>query len=212
MEILKCSNCGAKLNKRTYYCDYCGTQYTKAVDGTAIPPTNVNGRSRTQKDFIIPKLSREQLVVTMEHLQQGAAVIILPVVFMIVWCSIALGAGISVLLTAGSFAAIVPFFMAGFGIFALIHLIRSYFKDSVKPIIRKFENGQDQEAYDLAKKKGLKNQDALLIALLLAYHVFGDEAYLEQNAIRVTNSKISSTSNYTNDFCVLVEKYTTIKE
>ncbi len=205
MDILKCNNCGAKINKRSLQCDYCGTHYKKAGDG-------YQEEMRRQHSYIIPKLSREHLIESMKHLNAGSLVMLAPILFMCLWCSIAAGMGIFSLASGTPFAvAIVPFGMATVGLVVLINLIKNTIKDSIRKIIRLFESGKTEEAYNLAKQKGLKNQSALLISLLLAYHVFNDYDYLEQNAIRVTDSAINSTTNYTNDYCIIVEKYTAIK-
>ncbi len=204
MDILKCVNCGAKIKKNSLKCDYCGTHYKET-------PSGLSEQRRTQSSYIVPKLSSEQVYEAMTVFQKGRLVALAPIGFLIVWTSFAMFGFISVLQMAGFFPAIIPGFMSCFGLGAIVSIIKGAFFDNVTKIIKTYKRGDHEKAYSIAKAKSIKDQNALLISLLLAYHIFNDYDYLEQNAIRATEKAVSHTTNYTNAFCVLVEKYTAVR-
>ncbi len=200
MEDLTCNNCGARINRRTNMCDYCGTAYVSKGD--------IKEDRRTQRSFVIPKLTDEQILNDFRLLQNGA-LLIFPVIFLSVWTLISLGITIAVFTTATFFVAFMPMIFVAVGITLMIKLIKEYGRENPNKVISLCEAGDWQQAYSISKEKAVKSQKFLLMSLLLAYHKFDDDQYLQQNAVRVTDKTLSGTTNHTNDFCVLVEKYTT---
>lgn len=198
MKNFKCPNCGAKINRNTLKCEYCGSEYTQ--ESLLKPNSNVSLNT-------IRKLSPKQVISSIEMIDSSTKFQFIPVIFLCIWISICWIMGFVAVKTGGGLICIVPFAMSIFGITILITIIVQIKNENLKDIIKNLQKNNFQKAYDTAKQKGKKSQKVNLVAMLIAYHLFDDDEYVQQNAPRISLATLNSVSKINNDFANVVNLY-----
>lgn len=111
MKQIKCPNCGAKINSKSYICDYCATELVKEKE-------QLIKEKNTQPAFV------KQYASNMIKQQEKASKVVL-IAFLIVWVGVTAFGAIQVAANFSIFEAI-PFMLIGtFGVVAMIAGLKS---------------------------------------------------------------------------------------
>ena len=130
MKNFKCPNCGAKINRNTLKCEYCGSEYTQ--ESLLKPTSNVSLKT-------IRKLSPKQVISSIEMIESSTKFQFIPVIFLCIWISICWIMGFVAVKTGGGLICIVPFAMSIFGITILITIIVQIKNENLKDIIKNLQ-------------------------------------------------------------------------
>ena len=99
MKNFKCPNCGAKINRNTLKCEYCGSEYTQ--ESLLKPNSNVSLNT-------IRKLSPKQVISSIEMIDSSTKFQFIPVIFLCIWISIRWIMGFVSVKTGGGLFASCP--------------------------------------------------------------------------------------------------------
>ena len=190
MDLVKCPACGAPRDDNSYKCDFCGSVFRGRADKRA--PT---------------KLSKDNVVKIANYLRQNNAKngILGIAVFMFFWFTMLTLMIVIMLINGFFFPVVFPLLFMAVGGVVLGGSIRMARKENINHILDLCEKKDFDKAFSLAKVHNSKL--ALLLTILLAYHIFNDEEYLRENCVLADRSLLNRISNYTPEFEKIVRIY-----
>lgn len=196
MKALRCSACGANINKNTNKCEYCGTQYEDQKDNKII--------IETQKQKTKPKAGRGELLNTLKIIDTfvGSKNIVTS------FSSFTTQKLIMVLLI---FAVLVVALVSGISLFVLIPLLPVLFivitllfspihsrkSNNYDKIIGLIENEKDEEAYEYAKQHATNNNMMLATMILIAFYLRNDIETAKNNINNIKATTYSTFAKFT---------------
>lgn len=197
MKALRCSACGANINKNTNKCEYCGTQYEDQKDNKIIIEAQKKQKTK-------PKAGRGELLNALKIIDTFAG----SKNFDTSFSSFTTRKLIMVLLI---FAVLVIALVSGISLFVLIPLLPILFivitllfsashsrrSNTFDKIIGLIENEKDKEAYEYAKQRATNNNMMLATMVLIAFYLRDDMETAKNNINNIKTTTYSTFAKFT---------------
>lgn len=197
MKALRCSACGANINKNTNKCEYCGTQYEDQKDNKIIIETQKKQKPK-------PVAGRGELLNVLKIIETFAGgknigtsfssfttqklIMMLLILAVLV---VALVSGISLFILI----PLVPvLFIVITLLFSAPHSRRSNTFDKIIGLI---ENEKDEEAYEYAKQRATNNNMMLATMVLIAFYLRDDMETAKNNINNIKTTTYSTFAKFT---------------
>ena len=101
MKQIKCPNCGSKVDPSTMICDYCGSYFEKKITTNSTKQVEPRAEIKTSNNKSA-KISDDVLNSMLIDNSSSAGIGVI-IVFMILWCSLAVFMGVSALSSGAPF-------------------------------------------------------------------------------------------------------------
>lgn len=146
MKKNKCLSCGANIDPKSLRCEYCGAYPTRT-------PKDLENKEVVK----VTKISNDTLNVML--IKKFKVTTVIPLIaFMVLWCSVAFGMGITAIsMGAPTIFGMVPFGMGIVGVVMIFSTILPEVKNNNKELINLYKKYEYKTAYALLKEKLAKN-------------------------------------------------------